>query len=643
VSILFLGAQGLAAVDDLEAIEEQAMKTAVAQVAASVLRIETVGGVEHVGRVLVGTGPTTGLAVSEDGYVVSSAFNFIQQPSSILVTLPSGKRAAAQIVAHDRSRMLVLLKVHTDQRLVVPPAVPRSEMVVGQWTIAVGRTFEGEQPNLSVGILSALNRIWGKAIQTDAKISPNNYGGPLIDIRGRVLGVLVPLSPQAQDEVAGAEWYDSGIGFAIPLAEILPYLNALKQGRDLKPGILGVVLKGDDMFADPADLAACQPKSPAQKAGLKSGDRIVEVEGLPIARQVQLRHALGRRYAGEKVRLVALRGQQRMEINVELTDHLEPYEHPFVGLLPLREPLQTPGLAVRYVYPGSPAAEAGLQPGDRLVKLESKPLATVADAWEVLGNYEPQQKVKLTIERQGQPHEVELTLAALPTTIPAALPAARTSPPAADTPRPAVGEVPIVIPEDDHECFAYVPETYRADVAHGVILWLPAPGEFDKKNLVGHWKTHCERHDLILLAPRAADPKRWLPTEVPYIRKTLDDLLAKYNIDRTRIVTHGYQGGGGLAYLIAFLHQDLVRGVAAVDAPLPARAHAPATDPIRRQAFHLTYGQSSKQAAAVGEGVKQLQERKYPVTVHVVDGEGRYLNDSELAELVRWIDTLDRL
>jgi hypothetical protein len=238
---------------------------------------------------------------------------------------------------------------------------------------------------------------------------------------------------------------------------------------------------------------------------------------------------------------------------------------------------------------------------------------------------------------------VELTLAALPTTIPAALPAARTSPPAADTPRPAVGEVPIVIPEDDHECFAYVPETYRADVAHGVILWLPAPGEFDKKNLVGHWKTHCERHDLILLAPRAADPKRWLPTEVPYIRKTLDDLLAKYNIDRTRIVTHGYQGGGGLAYLIAFLHQDLVRGVAAVDAPLPARAHAPATDPIRRQAFHLTYGQSSKQAAAVGEGVKQLQERKYPVTVHVVDGEGRYLNDSELAELVRWIDTLDRL
>ena len=166
------------------------------------LRIETIGGLEQVERVLVGTGATTGLAVSTDGYIISSAFNFIQQPSSILVTLPSGKRATAQIVARDRSRMLVLLKVAGDEPLVVPEAVPRDQMSVGQWTIAVGRTFEQNQPNVSVGILSATSRIWGKAIQTDAKISPGNYGGPLIDIRGRVLGVLVPLSPQQQDEVA---------------------------------------------------------------------------------------------------------------------------------------------------------------------------------------------------------------------------------------------------------------------------------------------------------------------------------------------------------------------------------------------------------------------------------------------------------
>ncbi len=258
-----------AAQDDLVALEEQAIKAAVAKIAPSVLRIETLGGLERVERVLVGTGATTGLAVSADGYVISSAFNFIQQPSSILVTLPSGKRATAQIVARDRSRMLVLLKVASDEPLAVPEPVPREEIVVGQWAIAVGRTFEQDQPNVSVGILSATSRIWGKAIQTDAKISPGNYGGPLIDIRGRVLGVLVPLSPQQQDEVAGAEWYDSGIGFAIPLVDVVRHLDKLKRGEELHPGLLGITLKGNDIYADPPDIATCQPKSPARKPACK--------------------------------------------------------------------------------------------------------------------------------------------------------------------------------------------------------------------------------------------------------------------------------------------------------------------------------------------------------------------------------------
>jgi serine protease Do len=172
--------------DDLAEQEEAAIRAAVQAVAPSVVKIETIGGLESVGGVLVSTGPTTGLVVADDGYVVSSSFNFVQQPSSILVTLPSGARAAAQIVARDHSRMLVLLKVNTTEKLPVPAAAPRAEMTVGQWAIAVGRTFNQQEPNISVGVLSATNRIWSTAIQTDAKISPANYGGPLIDIRGRV-------------------------------------------------------------------------------------------------------------------------------------------------------------------------------------------------------------------------------------------------------------------------------------------------------------------------------------------------------------------------------------------------------------------------------------------------------------------------
>ena len=81
------------------------------------------GGLETVGNLLVGTGPTTGLIVSSDGYIISSAFNFINKPTQILVYLADGTRLPAQVVAHDDSRMLVLLKVPTD-RLDVKKQLP---------------------------------------------------------------------------------------------------------------------------------------------------------------------------------------------------------------------------------------------------------------------------------------------------------------------------------------------------------------------------------------------------------------------------------------------------------------------------------------------------------------------------------------
>src|SRR5208283_4986837 len=154
-----------------------------------------------------------------------------------LVRLPDGSRKPAKLVARDHNCQLVLLKIELDHPLPVPEVAPQSEMRVGQWCVAVGRTFEESRPNMAVGILSAVGRVWGKALQTDAAISPNNYGGPLVDIRGRALGVTVPLSPQAANELAGIEWYDSGIGFAIPLEHVRNILPKLKKGKDLYPGL----------------------------------------------------------------------------------------------------------------------------------------------------------------------------------------------------------------------------------------------------------------------------------------------------------------------------------------------------------------------------------------------------------------------
>jgi S1-C subfamily serine protease/predicted esterase len=634
----------LGAQDDLHEQEELAIRAAASRVAPSVVKIETVGGLERVGKVLTSTGPTTGLVVAEDGYIISSAFNFIQQPSSILVTLPGGSRVSAKIVARDHSRMLVLLKVNTDQKLTVPEAAPRSEMVVGQWAIAVGRTFDQPEPNLSVGVISATNRIWSTAIQTDAKISPANYGGPLVDIRGRALGVLVPLSPQRQGgEVAGAEWYDSGIGFAVPLDVILERLPAMKRGENQHPGLLGISLKPGDPYSLPAELAAAQAGSPAYKGGLRSGDTIVKLDDVTIQRQSQLKHALGPRYAGERVHVVYTRGKEpveRREAKIELAAKLIPYEHPFLGILPRRDPS---AIVVRYVYPASPAASAGVQPGDRIAAIDDAAIASATALRTAVANLEPKAKTRLRIERGGETLTLELIPVKLPTDIPAELPPAMVEPLPPPEEKPATGLIEIKIPEETNECVAYVPDNYHPLVPHGVVVVLSAPGKVDRDKLIERWKAICEERQLIVLAPMSAAGDKWQATETAFIRKTLDDLAAHYNVDLTRIVVYGYQTGGAVAWLFGSQNTEKIRAIAAIDALPPPRTSLPDNDPINRLAIFL--GQADKSPAAAGLKAlgEHLQAAKFPVTKKSLGEQPRDLTGDELAELARWIDTLDRI
>lgn len=642
--VVIIAASALAQ-DDLQELEERAIRAAAEKIAPSVVKIETVGGLETVGGVLVGTGPTTGLVVTEDGYVVSSAFNFIQQPSSILVTLPGGERAAARIVARDHSRMLVLLKVNSEQSFPVPRAAGRSEIAVGQWAIAVGRTYDQPEPNLSVGVISATNRVWSKAIQTDAKISPANYGGPLVNIQGRVLGVLVPLSPQGQgSEVAGAEWYDSGIGFAIPLDDVLERLPALRSGKDLHPGLLGISLKPGDPYALPAEIAAAQAGSPAYKGGLRAGDTIVQFDRAGIERQVQLKHALGARYAGDKVHVVFVRGKEkpeRLEADIELAEELIPYEHPFLGVLPLRA---TEGnVIVRYVYPGSPAEAAGIMPGDRLTALGETAVTDGAQLRTLVANVEPKAKITLKVERRGELLALEMTPAKLPTEIPADLPPAIAEPPASPVDKPTTGIVDIKLPEETNECVAYVPDGYHPQVPHGVVIVLSAPGPVDREKLAERWKAVCQERQLIVLAPMSTEADKWQPTETAFIRKTLDDVISHYNVDPTRIAAYGYQVGGSMAHLAGFEHSDRVRAIVAIDAVPPLRAKIPESDPINRLAFFLGKADKSPAAPLLKALVKRLQDAKLPVTEKPLGEQARDLTADELTELGRWLDALDRI
>ena len=253
----------------------------------------------------------------------------------------------------------------------------------------------------------------------------------------------------------------------------------------------------------------------------------------------------------------------------------------------------------------------------------------------------------MTIEAQRGDQTLLLKpqLTTLPETVPGELPPAYApdddAPP--DDKGPDVGVVEMKLPEFENECLAYVPEDYSQGVPHGVIVWLHAPGGVKQDELLALWKPLCEKYDFILLAPKALDRTKWQPTEARFIRRVLDRAIKTYAVDPLRIVVHGHQGGGALAYLFSFLNTSVVRAVAVVDAPLPRLSRLPETDPIERLAFYTTLATKTEQTAAIKAGIERLREEKYPVVVVEIGEQARYLTAEELDGLVRWFDTLDRI
>ncbi len=627
--------------EDLNTLEQKALCDAVDRVAPSVVRIETIGGLERVNRVLFGTGPTTGLVVDSSGYIVSSAFNFVNKPASILVRLPDGTRKPAKLVARDHNCQFVLLKIEPDHPLPLPEVAPQSEMRVGQWCVAVGRTFEESRPNRTVGILSAVGRIWGKALQTDAPVSPNNYGGPLIDIRGRVMGLLVPLSPQSAEEIAGFEWYDSGIGFAVPLEAIQKVLPKLRKGEDLYSGVAGVFMQSKNLYTGDTVIASCRPNSPAAKAQFKAGDRIVEIGDRKVTRSAEVKQEISRRYAGDKVHFVILRGEKRIEADLELTSKLDAFQHGFLGILPLRNGDEA-GITVRYVYPGSPAAEAKLEPGDRIVSAAGDAVVDPDELRSALSGLEPGMSLELEVRHKDQTRKVSLKMAELPTDLPPqTLPPARSKSEPGQGQKHKVGRIALTVPEFKNEAWAYVPESYDPAVPHGVVVWLHGSGAPDVAALLAQWKPLCDANSLVLVVPRSGLSNGWQADEANYIEKLLGQVKAAYTVDLTRVVVYGRDTGASLAMVSAFRNRELIRAAAVIDAG--SMLPPPEIDPGHRLAIYFGTAKSSTQAQLVKITLDRLKAAKIPVTEKDLGKDARDLTPQELAELVRWIDMLDRI
>lgn len=337
----WLPAQGHADPDEFVKLEPVLMQ-AVQKAAASVVTIETFGGTR---RTLGGEaaldgqtpapprgqqqpprklplaapgfhqtrGKTTGVVLTADGWILVSRFALNFDPTTILVTLPDGSTHHATRHGEDTSRGIALVKIDA-QDLQVPEFVDPKQVRVGQWAFALGRTFGGDQPTVHIGIVSALRRQFGRALQIDAYTSPANYGGAVVDVEGRVLGIAVPLSPSGRD--AGVEWYDSGIGFAATVADIPELLARMRNDEVLHRGWLGITME-PGYLGPGAKLMNVPSDGVADRAGLRRGDIITAIDGTPVQNSFHLQMLVSSRMGGDPVSLEVKK--KRDDTQVSLT------------------------------------------------------------------------------------------------------------------------------------------------------------------------------------------------------------------------------------------------------------------------------------------------------------------------------------
>lgn len=610
-------------------LQEQSVIAAVNRVSPAVVRIDTIGGLDFVNNSQVNEGPTTGIVISSDGFILSSSFNFIQDPASIIVRFANGKKAPAAIVARDHSRKIVLLKCNVNEPLQPIELAARDSLQVGQTTIGVGRIYEMETPNITVGILSAKKRIWDRAVQTDAKISPANFGGPLIDLMGRVIGILVPLSPDNNDVKAGSEWYDSGIGFAVPLDDVFEKLNVLKEGRDLYPGLLGITLKGNNIYTSVAEIANCSDSGPAAKAGLKTGDVIVGLNGTTIHRQAQLKHALGRFYAGDPVEVVVDREGQQLTFAVELIDKIAPYQKPSIGVLVEPAPAGR-GVAIRYVVAESPADKAGIGVGDIITGINDDPVIDRESLAQALMQLSIDEDIRVRVENSNGNEKI----VRLRTVAQTCEPIQRL-----DESNKAVEStvMELIVPEFKNKCFAILPK--RASRPPAVLVWIPEPGPVDQATFVNAWSQHCRRFNVAVLVPQSADDSKWNPTEAEFIGKSLNLLGNQVDFDPWQVAIGGKGSGGAMAALTCFDARETYSGLIVLDAQLPSALPNLQSSAINPLSIFIATSTTFQGQLELESAIKLFRDAKLPVFVR---GEGNTIVADWVGEFLGWVDTLDR-
>ncbi|MBP9900375.1 MAG: trypsin-like peptidase domain-containing protein [Verrucomicrobia bacterium] len=348
----------------------------------------------------------SGVIIDEEGYILTNN-HVVENADRIQVQLWDGREYEAQRLLRTDQKDLALLRIirQPDEKPFKPIRLAKDDdLLLGETVITVGNPF-GLGGSVSRGILSSKNRRarpvnqkldFPDWLQTDADINPGNSGGPLINLRGELIGLNVAIL--GQDE-------GMGLGFAIPVKQISTALSDFFTLEWTASLWFGAGLKAAPY---PLTVREVQTDSPADRAGLRIGQEIVEVNGKPVRSLVEF-NKLVAASPDLRANLTVLENGTRRTLRADLKPMVELLNLLLqrrlgvsVQTLPLAtsEPFQIKsgeGLLVSEVAPNSPAERAQIQPGFLLTDIDGYPVNGFVKAASILGNKKPGERVQLSL------------------------------------------------------------------------------------------------------------------------------------------------------------------------------------------------------------------------------------------------------
>jgi len=358
----------------------------------------------------------SGFIISKDGYILTNN-HVVGGADEIKVKLSDGREFKATVKGTDEKLDLAVLKIEVKSALPVAELGDSDAIQVGEWVMAIGNPF-GLSQTVTAGIVSATGRVIGSGpyddyIQTDASINPGNSGGPLFNAQGMVVGINTAI-------VQGGQ----GIGFAIPINMAKAVLPQLEEKGKVTRGWLGVAIQpvtpelaqSFGVEGEKGALVADVTKdSPADKAGLKSGDIIMEFDGKQITEMNSLPRYVAATPVGKKVKLKLLRNGKPEEVAVTI-ERLNDGEESVTPAamedrlgLTVRELSaelaaqlrikETKGVVVVAVKPDGIAGEAGITGGDVIKEINGGSINTMEDYTKAISAHKKGKIMRLLLRR----------------------------------------------------------------------------------------------------------------------------------------------------------------------------------------------------------------------------------------------------